>query len=197
MAKKSKSFHYVDNKELVQELLKWKQTLAEWEEKMDRDGVPDGDRTRPDMSNTLGSMIIQIAEGLAMKPNFRNYEYLDEMICDGIENCILYVHNFNPEKSNNGFAYVTQILYYAYVRRIKTEKKHTFIKMKCFEAQDLKGEFIQWAKHNGLVTDSGPGGYSQYFRLTQDDISKFETTPKPKKKKKKASEQADLGDLME
>ena len=52
------------------------------------------------------------------------------MICDGIENCVQYIENFNPEKSNNPFAYFTQIIYYAFLRRIQKEKRQLEIKNK-------------------------------------------------------------------
>ena len=50
------------------------------------------------------------------------------MICDAIENCIQYIGNFNREKSNNAFAYVTQICYYVFEKNSKKEKKQVFIK---------------------------------------------------------------------
>ncbi len=55
------------------------------------------------------------------------------MISDGIENCVQYIHNFNPEKSQNPFAYFTQIIHYAFLRRIQKEKKQLEIKNKILE----------------------------------------------------------------
>jgi len=55
------------------------------------------------------------------------------MICDGIENCVQYIHNFDPEKSQNPFAYFTQIIHYAFLRRIQKEKKQLEIKNKILE----------------------------------------------------------------
>ena len=55
------------------------------------------------------------------------------MICDGVENCVQYVDNFDPNKSNNPFAYFTQIIYYAFLRRIQREKKQLEIKNKIIE----------------------------------------------------------------
>ena len=57
------------------------------------------------------------------------------MISDGIENCLQYAYNFNPEKSKNPFAYFTQIIYYAFIRRIQKEKKQSHIKHKVIEKQ--------------------------------------------------------------
>ena len=80
------------------------------------------------MSDYIGECIYKIATRLSTRPNFINYTYRDEMICDAIENCIQYISNFNREKSNNAFAYITQICYYAFLRRIQKEKKQVFIK---------------------------------------------------------------------
>ena len=81
----------------------------------------------------LGGCFLKIATHLSYKPNFINYMYKDDMINDGIENCIQYVLNFNPEKSKNPFAYFTQIVYYAFLRRIAKEKRQLDIKDKIIE----------------------------------------------------------------
>jgi hypothetical protein len=120
MAKNAKQQeHYVNNKEFTAAVAEFnaKVKLAEAEGK-----------TPPRMSNYIGECIYKIATRLSTRPNFINYTYRDEMICDGIENCIQYIKNFNVEKSNNAFAYITQICYYAFLRRIQKEKKQVYIK---------------------------------------------------------------------
>ena len=111
--------HYVNNKEFTQ-------AVAEFNEKLNSPNQKG--KTPPQMSNYIGECIYKIATRLSTSPNFINYTYRDEMICDAIENCIQYIGNFNVEKSNNAFAYVTQICYYAFLRRIQKEKKQVFIK---------------------------------------------------------------------
>ena len=59
--------------------------------------------------------------------------FRDDMISDGIENCVQYIHNFDPNKSKNPFAYFTQIIHYAFLRRIQKEKKQLEIKTKIIE----------------------------------------------------------------
>ena len=61
------------------------------------------------------------------------------MISDGIENCLQYIDNFNPEKSQNPFAYFTQIIYYAFLRRIQKEKKHLYTKYKLTDEVSVMG----------------------------------------------------------
>ena len=82
----------------------------------------------PQVSDFIGECIVSIANKLANKPNFMNYPFREEMISDGIENSLQYLNNFNPSKSSNPFAYFTQIIYYAFVRRIQKEKKHLYTK---------------------------------------------------------------------
>ena len=120
MAKNAKqNEHYVNNKEFTA-------AVAEYNEKVKL--AESKGKTPPQMSNYIGECIYKIATRLSTRPNFINYTYRDEMICDAIENCIQYIGNFNVEKSNNAFAYITQICYYAFLRRIQKEKKQVFIK---------------------------------------------------------------------
>jgi len=81
----------------------------------------------------LGDCFSKIGNHLAYKPNFVNYMYREDMVSDGIENCIQYICNFDPEKSNNPFAYFTQIIHYAFLRRIQKEKKQMEIRTKIIE----------------------------------------------------------------
>ena len=125
---KKKPIHYVNNKEFLEAIIQRKELLKEAEET----GAP-----TPQISNYLGECILKIANHLSYRPNFINYTYREEMISDGIENCLQYIDNFNPEKSNNPFAYFTQIIYYAFLRRIQKEKKHLFVKFKMTEQTNL------------------------------------------------------------
>ena len=121
---KKKSEHYVNNKELLEALIVYRTKVAAAKEK----GLP-----KPRITNYLGECFLKIATHLSYKPNFVNYMFRDDMISDGIENCVQYIHNFNPEKSQNPFAYFTQIIHYAFLRRIQKEKKQLEIKTKIIE----------------------------------------------------------------
>ena len=83
------------------------------------------------------------------------------MISDGIENCLQYLNNFNPETSSNPFAYFTQIIYYAFIRRIQKEKKQVTIKQRMIaesnyddlalqpgEDREFKNQFTEFLKKN-------------------------------------------------
>jgi hypothetical protein len=124
MAKgKKKSEHYVNNKDFYQALVDYNRDVNKAKEQ----GLP-----KPRITNYLGDCFLRIANHLAYKPNFVNYMFKDDMICDGIENCVQYIHNFDIERTNP-FAYFTQIVYYAFLRRIAKEKKQLEIKSKIIE----------------------------------------------------------------
>ena len=118
---KKKSEHYVNNKEFLLALVDFKAECKVAEE----NGEP-----RPQISNYIGECFLKIATHLSYKPNFVNYMFREDMICDGIENCVQYIGNFDPSKSSNPFAYFTQIIYYAFLRRISKEKRQLEIKNK-------------------------------------------------------------------
>ena len=121
---KKKSEHYVNNKELLAALIDYRAEVAVAKAK---------DLPKPRISNYLGECFLKIATHLSYKPNFVNYMFRDDMISDGIENCVQYIHNFDPNKSKNPFAYFTQIIHYAFLRRIQKEKKQLEIKTKIIE----------------------------------------------------------------
>ena len=135
---KKKSEHYVNNKELLEALIVYREKVekhffsknARKPTKEDRGKQWEG---KPQIPNYLGECFLKIATHLSYKPNFVNYMFRDDMISDGIENCVQYIHNFDPEKSKNPFAYFTQIIHYAFLRRIQKEKKQLEIKTKIIE----------------------------------------------------------------
>ena len=111
--------HYVDNKKFLQAMIEYRDKCKKAEEK---------NRKKPDVTNYIGECFLKIANHLSYRPNFINYTYRDDMISDGIENCLQYMNNFDPDKSDNPFAYFTQIIYYAFIRRIQKEKKQMQVK---------------------------------------------------------------------
>lgn len=116
--------HYVNNKDFLHAIIVYKKKVEAAKE----NGDP-----KPPVGEYIGGCFLKIAQHLSYKPNFVNYMFKDDMIGDGIENCITYIDNFNPEKSQNPFAYFTQIIYYAFLRRIQKEKKQVDIKNKMIE----------------------------------------------------------------
>ena len=111
---KGNKAHYVDNAVFLEAMIQYKSEY---------DNAKKNEQDLPQISEYLGSVFLKIAQRLSFRPNFINYAFKNDMISDGIENCLHYIHNFNPEKSNNPFAYFTQIIFYAFIRRIQKEKK--------------------------------------------------------------------------
>jgi len=165
--------HYVDNKQFLAEMIKWKKEIREAEDSGDE---------KPPVSEYIGSCFLKIAERLCSKSNFMNYPYKDEMIGDGIENCLMYAHNFNPRKSKNPFSYFTQIIYYAFLRRIEREKKQAYIKFKLTENMD-DGTLHKWFKENYFDKSTEREALSEHFSISERDIEKYE--PKKRKKRRK------------
>ena len=121
---KKKTEYYVNNKEFLEAITVYRNAVIKAREAED---------PRPRVPNYIGECFLKIATHLSYKPNFVNYMFREDMICDGIENCLQYIDNFDPEKSKNPFAYFTQIIYYAFLRRIQKEKKQLEIKSKILE----------------------------------------------------------------
>ena len=130
---RKRSEHYVNNKDFLTAIVAYKKLIKEAEEL----GKP-----KPRITNYLGECFLKIATHLSYKPNFVNYMFKDDMICDGIENCVQYINNFNPEKSSNPFAYFTQIIHYAFLRRIQKEKKQLEIRQKIIERSGYDEVFV-------------------------------------------------------
>lgn len=120
MARRAKR-NYVNNADFLAALVEYKKKCKEAEDCGD---------PIPKVPNYVGDCIFQIANRLATKPNFSGYTYKEDMIMDGIENCLLYINNFDHEKSSNPFAYFTQVIWFAFLRRIAKEKKQLYVKYK-------------------------------------------------------------------
>lgn len=146
--------HYIDNKQFLQALLEHKEKVQLAKE---------NNQPKPAVSNYIGDCFIKIARHLSYKNNFINYSFKDEMISDGIENCLAVVDNFDPAKSKNPFAYFTQIIFYAFVRRIQKEKKQL----------DTKYRFIDQLDVNDMITQAHDAGefsnqFLEYLKTTLD-----------------------------
>ena len=149
---RKRSDHYVNNKELLEAMIVYRKKCAIAKEK---------DLPPPLIGNYLGECFLKIATHLSYKPNFVNYMFREDMIGDGIENCVQYIHNFDPEKSNNPFAYFTQIIYYAFLRRIQKEKKQLEIKTKIIERTGYD---------QVMVVEEGASGSASDYNSIKDNI---------------------------
>ena len=154
---RKRSEHYVNNKEFLMALIKWRE---------DVEIAKLQDKTKPPIPRYIGECFLKIANHLSFKPNFVNYMFKEDMISDGIENCVQYIHNFDPEKSKNPFAYFTQIIHYAFLRRIQREKRQLEIKNKILERSGYSEVFDDSNKIDG-------DNYSDYNQIKDAVHSKL------------------------
>ena len=154
MAKRKRSEHYVNNKEFLAALIKYREDI---------EIAKIQDKPKPVIPRYIGDCFLKIANHLSFKPNFVNYMFKEDMISDGIENCVQYIHNFDPEKSKNPFAYFTQIIHYAFLRRIQKEKKQLESKTKIIEKTGFDEVMA--------VDDNSLAGSSSDYNTIKDNIT--------------------------
>jgi hypothetical protein len=138
--------HYVNNKDFLHAIVRYKNKVDE---------AKLTGAKKPPVGEYIGGCFLKIAQHLSYKPNFVNYMFKDDMIGDGIENCITYIDNFDPAKSSNPFAYFTQIIYYAFLRRIQKEKKQV----------DIKNKMIEKSGFSEVFTGDEHGNASAYEQI--------------------------------
>lgn len=164
------SRHYINNRTLLESLIKYRDGV----EKSKLDGS-----TPPRIPEYIGECFYKIATRLSTKYKYVNYTFRDEMIADAVENCVAAVNNFDPAKSSNPFAYFTQIIGNAFIRRIMKEKKQTYVKYKYMhkmmadgalstqqemdEAKDIDSSFANMDKVNDLIRD-----YETYMQNSRE-----------------------------
>ena len=165
--------HYVNNKELQKEFLIYYDMKKVWLEQ--------GKEGHPPLTDKIGKAILDISHRRTFSHNFIAYtnNWKEEMISDAIEICCRYVHNYNPEKYNNPFAYITKLVNNAIINRIKLEKKQTYIKYKMF---DMKGGYDAYVDEgNDEVFEDilqATSMYSDYLGYISDYEEKLKKPPK-------------------
>ena len=173
--------HYINNKDFLKEMIKYRTAIR----KAKRLGEP-----KPQIPTYVAKCFMMIAENLSHKPNFLSYTFRDEMVADAIENCVMYVDNFDPSKSSNPFAYFTQIVYYAFLRRIQKEKKQLYVKYKATETAGILDEFE--------LNENEDGTFRQFelYENISEFINNYENARKEKKAKKAGLEKFVDGEVV-
>ena len=170
----SKIKHYINNADFLAALVEYKTKSLEAK----KNNTPE-----PAIPNYIGECFMKIAEGLSHKPNFINYSYRDEMMADGIENCLQYFNNFDPEKSKNPFAYFTQVIYFAFLRRIQKEKKYLYTKYAAIGRANITHETSQLQDHDRGRNYNDQIQYGEWSQEQMDTfMSDFEKKIISKKK---------------
>ena len=146
---RKKTEYYVNNKEFLAAITVYRNSVLK---------ARDDGTARPRVPNYIGECFLKIATHLSYKPNFVNYMFREDMICDGIENCVQYIKNFDPEKSSNPFAYFTQIIHYAFLRRIQKEKRQ----------MDIRAKIIERSGYEEVMSADGNFNSSDYNTIKEN-----------------------------
>ena len=170
--------HYINNADFLAALVEYRKLC---------DDAKSNGKEDPRIPNYIGECFLKIAEHLSRKPNFISYSFRDEMISDGIENCLMYFRNFDPTKSSNPFAYFTQIIYFAFLRRIMKEKKQLYVKYKATEQYGILDEYEMYEDSEG---------HMKQFQM-YDNISEFIHNFEESKRKKKEGKVKGLEKFIE
>ena len=171
-----KKQHYVDNEKFLV-------VMSDYREKYLQ--AKDNDTELPVIPDYAGECFLKIAERLSHRPNFINYAFREEMVSDGIENSVMYASNFNPEKSTNPFAYFTQIINYAFLRRIEKEKKQLYIKYKTMEEHSSLEDHVDMGEMSSEDSRAVSAGASPLTADKRVSIQEFIHAFEEKKRKKK------------
>ena len=180
MSRKKNSVNYVNNQELLDAMIRYRAAYLEAKKE---------NRQPPRVPEYVGLCIYNIATRFAMQHSYSNYPFKEDMISDGIENCIQYIHNFDPEKSKNPFAYFTQIIYYAFLRRIEKEKKYLYTKY----AMTQKAQILDEVSENQNNDDSGQKGSMQQSEWSSEQMSRFMDDFEKKNRKKAVKKKVTKG----
>ena len=171
--------HYVNNAEFLEAIKQYKAICATCREES---------KPTPKIPDYMATCLMLIAKNLANKPNFYAYTFKDEMIGDAIENCIMYFNNFDPDKSSNPFAYFTQIIYYAFLRRIQKEKKQLYVKYKSYEQfGSLDAGEKNDLEENGIISAQ----FEMYDNISEF-ISNYEESDRKNKQKNTSKKKTKL-----
>jgi hypothetical protein len=170
--------HYINNADFLAALVEYRKLC---------DDAKSNGKEDPRIPNYIGECFLKIAEHLSRKPNFISYSFRDEMISDGIENCLMYFRNFDPTKSSNPFAYFTQIIYFAFLRRIMKEKKQLYVKYKATQQYGILDEYEMYEDSDG---------HMKQFQM-YDNISEFIHNFEESKRKKKEGKVKGLEKFIE
>ena len=163
MIQKKVKKNYINNKDLYESLVQYQKDCSDAE---------NSGEEKPIVPKYIGESIFQIATRLSTKPNFSGYSFKEDMIMDGIENCLQYMHNFDPEKTQNPFAYFTQIIWYAFLRRIAKEKKQMYIRYKSSHEMISMGETYEGGSELSLHLNTSADYINNFIEDYESKLTK-------------------------
>lgn len=166
----NKDNYYVDNKEIHQLFVAHKKKV---------EAALEAGEEMPRACDGIGQFFIDISKGVCSRANFVNYPFKEDMILDGIENCVMALNNYDPDKFDRPYAYFTKVVWWSNLRKIEREHKQLYVKFKSLQNAVLENTLVEGEDEN-----------FQYDDVTLDNdkmtpiINKFEKKKSPKKKGK-------------
>lgn len=173
--------HYVDNEAFHQALIDYNKKLTARREEnkvLASQGLKE--KPLPQISESIGRCILDIAKGVASMRNFANYPFKEEMISDAVENCILYIESFDVSRTNP-FAYFTQCITFAFIRRIEKEHKQLYTKLKILSSRITNEELANYQDTDTTNTELRPSWEKDDF--SSNFIRDYELRQQKKKDK--------------
>lgn len=179
-----KENYYVDNEKFLVAMIEFKADVA----RAEKDG-----KAKPQIPFYIADSIMKIATNLSFKYHWSKYPFREDMVSDGVENCIRYIDNFDPQYSNNPFSYFTTIITYAFYRRIDKEKTHLYTKYKTAQHVNIIDETSDKQDHDSDSDFNDEIKHSEYSEQNMNDfIQKFEQSKKEKLERRKKAKKAKL-----
>lgn len=174
--------HYVNNEELYNHFVEYCKK---------RDEALVNHTEPPQLDDYIGEAIMKIATHLAFRPNFSGYSYRSDMIGDAIETCVQYLDSFDPNRSKNIFAYITQICWRAFIRRLKLEKKQNIIRGKIMMNISVSDEKQQMEEEDlpQNLSDESSTNVHTFITLAEEEDKKIGLEKEARKKEKERIKQ--------
>ena len=115
---------YINNRDFANAIAAWK---------TEKEAAVANGETIPIIPNYIAECFLKIVNRYGSRKNFSGYTYINDMKSEALEHCVKYADRFKIEKSENAFAYFTQVTYHAFIQFITKEKKQAKMKFGMME----------------------------------------------------------------
>ena len=108
------------------------------------------------MTDELAKMLMLLTARYGKKGNFANYTYNEDMQAFAIMALVKTWNSFNPERSQNPFAFFTQCIKHSFLQYLKMEKKQRSIRDELLVDSGLTPSYnyqMEYEEHQRLAHD--------------------------------------------
>lgn len=170
--------HYVNNKEFYEAMKEYIYACRE---------VPEG-QPFPRVPEYIGECFLKIAQRTFMRANFNSYTYKEDMIGDAVEDCLIYMRNFNPDLYKNPFGYFSTYVWNAFVRKIEDEEKNRYKRAKSIQFAGIDSEVFAVQEHD--IDEEYQNSMLDFLRDNDNIIVEYEAKMARRKEKQAAAKRA-------